>query len=301
MILTYDCNFRCTYCDIHKRKEDMHLEIFNQTLVFIKESSFDIEKMKFFGGEPLLQKKYIEKAIQNLSEKISDFYVTTNASLLSEKFVLFAQKNNLHITVSLDWDQKTTEQNRKTLSGKSLYAISLKHAMKNASILRVNQVITSETAIKMFDNFCYLYDCGFRKFNFLPEYYREWSKKWLQELIRGFFQIQEFCKSHPIELVNAENYSLTSFFNIGIVIDTNGDIFGTNLILSGDFEKYKPILRIWHISIGLEKDISSIDAINQYAILVESLVAKEYSSSILNSVKYIDRILSNFVYVSSWK
>ena len=53
--------------------------------------------------------------------------------------------------------------------------------------------------------------------------------------------------THPIYLVNQENYSPTSFFNLGIVIDTDGSVYGTNLILAGRFEKYKLELRLGNI------------------------------------------------------
>ncbi len=301
IILTYDCNFRCTYCDIHKRKEDMVSDIFQKSLMFLNESKYEIKKMKFFGGEPLLRQSQIKDAVTKLWEKVENFYVTTNASLLSRDFVEFAQNNNLHITVSIDGDRETTERNRKTLSGKSLYDISLKNTLDHAHDLRVNQVITSDTAHCMFENFVYLYNCWFRQFNFLPEYYREWSKEWLKNLIRGFDQIYHFSLLNSIYLVNTENYSATSFFNLWIVIDTDGSLYGTNLMLSWDFEKYKSILKIWHISTGVEKDIFDSETISQYTHLVESLLAKEYSYSILNSVKYIDRILSNFVHVYSGK
>ena len=63
-------------------------------------------------------------------------------------------------------------------------------------------------------------------------------------LVYGFQKIQEMRSQKPIFLVNSENYSPTSFFNFGIVIDTDGSLYGTNLILAGRFEKYKSELKI---------------------------------------------------------
>ena len=158
IILTYDCNFRCTYCDIHKRKEDMSPDIFELSLSYLQNSGYSIEKMKFFGGEPLLRQSQIKEAVVVLDSYVENFYVTTNASLLSDDFIIFAKDNRLNITVSLDGDKETTEKNRKTLSGRSLYDLSLKNTMNYARDLRVNQVITSDTAVCMYDNFRYLYE-----------------------------------------------------------------------------------------------------------------------------------------------
>lgn len=295
LILTYDCNFRCTYCDIYKRKEIMSDATFKQTLSFFQALDMTIDKMKFFGWEPLLEERKIRTTIEVLWESIDNYFVTTNASILTNSMIEFAQCHNLHITVSLDGDQTTTEENRKSLSGKSLYTLSLKNSMQASEYLRVNQVITSKTAYKMYDNFLFLYNMWFRSFNFLPEYYREWSKEWLMNLIWSILQIKEFIKDHPISLINAENYSPTSFFNIGIVVDTDGSIYGTNLMLSGDFESYKQDLKIGSVYSGITKNPFNEWFRTEYIALIEGVIKSTYPKNILRSVEYVDAIISELV------
>jgi sulfatase maturation enzyme AslB (radical SAM superfamily) len=48
-ILTYDCNFRCSYCDIDKRKEDISKNILEESINFLNKNNFNIKKTKFFG------------------------------------------------------------------------------------------------------------------------------------------------------------------------------------------------------------------------------------------------------------
>jgi hypothetical protein len=142
-------------------------------------------------------------------------------------------------------------------------------------------------------NYLHLYKLGFRKFNFLPEYYVAWDKDSLRILAQGFGKILSRKTADQIYLVNAENYSPTSFFNFGLVIDTDGVVYGTNLILSGRFEKYKPKLRIgtvwdsaFHFPTESEKE--------QYLTLIEQCIEEEYSGEVLKSVEYVNKILSSF-------
>ena len=295
IILTYDCNFRCTYCDIDKRKEKMSQEVFEQTMTFFQNLQIPVEKMKFFGGEPLLEEQKIRQTVTWLWEKIWWYFVTTNASILNNSFLEFSQANNVHITVSLDGDKETTEENRQTLSGKSLYDLSVSHTVEYAKSLRVNQVITSKNAYKMYENFLYLYNLWFRKFNFLPEYYREWSKAGLRELILNIQKIKLYIIEYPITLINAENYSPTSFFNFGIVVDTDGTIYGTNLILSREFEKYKPFLKIGDVEHGIQRNIFEWESEKNYLKSVNTYVGEVYSQDIRRSVEYVDAIISEFV------
>ena len=295
IILTYDCNFRCTYCDIDKRKEKMSQEVFEQTMIFFQSLQIPIEKMKFFGGEPLLEEHKIRQTVIRLWEKISWYFVTTNASILSDSFLDFSQKNNTHITVSLDGDKETTEENRQTLSGKSLYDLTVSHTIEYAGSLRVNQVITSKNAHKMYENFLYLYSLWFRKFNFLPEYYREWSKGGLKELILNIQKIKRHIREYPISLINAENYSPTSFFNFGIVVDTDWAIYGTNLMLSQEFEKYKPVLKIGDVEHGIQRNIFAWEDEQNYLKSINTYIEEVYSQDIRRSVEYVDAIISEFV------
>jgi len=96
-------------------------------------------------------------------------------------------------------------------------------------------------------------------------------------------------------LVNSENYSETSFFNIGIVIDTDGKIYGTNLILAGIFEKYKPDLEVGNVFSGLRSDFFEEVFQKKYLQKVQAFLDNEYTTPILKSVSYVDKILTYFV------
>ncbi len=136
-----------------------------------------------------------------------------------------------------------------------------------------------------------------RKFNLLPTYYIEWSKKSLKELNEGFSKIRDFYNAwNKFELVNLENYSKTSFFNNWLVIDYDWELFLSNIILSWRFDKYKKELSVWNIFDGFRVDVSDKDFEENYIGKIHYMTNQEYSKEVLNSVIYIDKILNNFVF-----
>ena len=115
-ILTYNCNFRCTYCDIDKREDTMDEAILEQSLKFLHTLDVPLDKVKFFGGEPLLQKKQIQKIVTSFPKRHSpNFYVTSNSTLIDQNFIDFSDEYGLKLTFSIDGDAHTTAENRKVL------------------------------------------------------------------------------------------------------------------------------------------------------------------------------------------
>ncbi len=297
-ILTYDCNFRCSYCDIKKRKQDISFEVLEKSLDFLEENNFDIKKIKFFWWEPLIKKQDIKYIINNFPKKYnSEYFITSNSTLIDDDFIKFTKEKKINLTFSIDWDNNTNQENRKLISWDSLSNKIIENTKKYSKFIRINQVITSENSKDFFKNFNFIYDLWVRKFNFLPEYYREWSKQWLINLKKWFDEILEFYRNwNNFELINLENYSKTSFFNLWLVIDTDWKIYLTNLILSWIFEKYKKDLVIWNIYDWLKVDIKDDFFIKNYIMKIENIVKKEYPNEVLKSVKYVDLILNNFCY-----
>jgi organic radical activating enzyme len=86
------CNLRCSYCDTKfSRKEVTHCTLYRngwkekiKNPVSLEKfssliSSFDFRYISLTGGEPLLQSRFIEKAIESLKDKI--LLMETNGSL----------------------------------------------------------------------------------------------------------------------------------------------------------------------------------------------------------------------------
>lgn len=293
-IITYDCNFRCKYCDVNKKKDSISFEVMKKSLEFIND--FNIDKVKFFWWEPLLYKDKISYLVSNFPKKEkTSFYLTTNSTLIDEEFVAFSKKANINFTFSIDWDDKTNNENRIFWDWSNVSKIIIKNTKAYSDIVRINQVITSKNAKYFFENFKFIYGLWVRKFNFLPEYYSPWTKAWLLDLQKWFDKINNFYNEwNTFQIVNLDNYSDLSFFNFWIVIDTDWSIYGTNLILSWKFEKYKKILKIWDVKKWIEINIFDSENSVLYIEKINKIIDKEYKKDVINSVKYIDLILNNF-------
>lgn len=295
-ILTYDCNFRCKYCDVSKQEKSISEEILKQSIDFFKNNNFDFKKIKFFWGEPLLEKENIKFIVDNFSQsKQKDFYLTTNSSLVDDDFVKYSLDNNIKLTFSIDGDSKNTWVNRVFVSWDDASEVLTKKVKKYSSSIRVNQVITSENSKYFFENFKFIYDLWIRKFNFLPAFYTQWSKEGLTNLREWFEKIKNFYYDwNDFELINLENYSETSFFNFWIIIDTDGGIYWTNLIMYDKFKKYKNKLKIWDVFKWIDLDFSSKESREFYMNSIWKILEKEYNFSVLKSVKFVDLILNHF-------
>ncbi len=296
LVLTYQCNFRCTYCQIDKRDYEMSPEIIAQSILFLQDFSCNhaIEKVKFFWGEPLLKKVFIKDTIQALDNRVWSFTLTTNGVLLDRDFCDYAYQHDLDVVMSLDGDPLTTKQHRIAVT-KTSGALDAKTAQSYLKTSSVNQVITSKTVHKMYQNFLYLRDQWFTSFTLLPEYYVEWDKISLITLTQEFSKILWYCRTHSDIHIQYSDVDMSMwFFNFWIIIDSDGKIYATDLILWDRLEKYKDDLCIWNIWNGITNDVHQDDWMIGYMDRIKSYLAIEYSLNTLRSVKYIDTIMRSF-------
>lgn len=122
--ITEQCNFRCSYCVFDEEYES---ERSHGSLKMEANTAFEaIDNFKsrtnnnpafivFYGGEPLLNFKFIVK-ITNYAKKLFNknikFSFTTNGLLLTKEKIDFLIENNFLITVSLDGDRTTHDKYR---------------------------------------------------------------------------------------------------------------------------------------------------------------------------------------------
>lgn len=135
--LTHKCNLDCCYCylQIDKKKiRNKPLSIAEVDLFlsnyFTKELKEDKIKFSFWGGEPLIEFDLI-KYIVDKSSRLCDFFeksisfrVVTNGVLITSEIAkYFSGKKNVHIQITLDGDEVTHEQQRKSKNKERTYNI----------------------------------------------------------------------------------------------------------------------------------------------------------------------------------
>lgn len=127
------CNLRCKYCfaddgtygDVSKKTNfsfEDYVEIFDTVL----NKSGGINAINFFGGEPVINIKEIEKFVEyvydNYNEKdIPSFSISTNGTIMNENIKRFLKKYNIAIGTSLDGIKEHNDINRVGCGVDSVY------------------------------------------------------------------------------------------------------------------------------------------------------------------------------------
>ncbi len=123
--VTQQCNLRCKYCVYsgayesrgHSSKR-MPYELAQKGVEFLIERSAAQKSVNigFYGGEPLLEFKLIERIVRYIKEKYSSkdisFSITTNGTLLNDRINSFLQDNDFNVMISLDGPKEIHDQNR---------------------------------------------------------------------------------------------------------------------------------------------------------------------------------------------
>lgn len=123
--ITQQCNLKCEYCpysgSFYNRQHNnrkMSFEIAKKAIDFYFLHSFDIPNAQigFYGGEPLIEFELLKKVVEYCNSeyfgKQIRYFITTNATLLTEDKLDFLMKNNFVLTISLDGPKQYHNKNR---------------------------------------------------------------------------------------------------------------------------------------------------------------------------------------------
>jgi sulfatase maturation enzyme AslB (radical SAM superfamily) len=261
LVITRNCNLNCSYCNVKKVKENMSLETAKKAInLFLGKNSGSDARIRFFGGEPLLNWRTVVRSINYAKKiarekKINPFFdVTTNGLLLdSGKIRYFYDNPEIELKLSLDGDKKAQDLNRKKERQASTYdrIIKMKDKLIKLPNLTINMVVAPNNADDFFGNFIHIHDLGFKNLNILPAYYVFWPKQKIEKLVSGFGKIYDFIKDKKdVHIKNTEYDSGQPLYNSALVVDCNGNIFNSNLFLTKEFaEKYEE-LKTGHLDDG---------------------------------------------------
>lgn len=171
------CNLNCQYCSLGElynfsKKEHKNIDtkyaINLLKYIFSKKNKNDKLTIGFFGGEPLMNAKFIKTIVENakllnIEKKIDlDFSITTNATLI-DKHLTFLVKNNFKILISLDGDEKAQSYRTFALNGNNSYSkvinnidnIYKKYPEYFSKRVDFNSVLHNRNSIKEIHDFIY--------------------------------------------------------------------------------------------------------------------------------------------------
>jgi len=253
LFVTHDCNLRCRYCFVGKKKSvSMKFGTAKRAVdMLLRESrSAKAVTIVFFGGEPVLEygliKKvalYAEKKAKACGKQLT-FHMTTNGTLIDKEKMAFFGRHKIRLLLSIDGDRQTHDKNRRTASGKGTFDTvesNIGLIKKHQSWLGVRMTVCPSETGKMFDNFLFLLRKGINQFIIEPNHTARWARRDLDEYARQWRLIADLydkktAEKYPLRLVYFENdFELITKANRhfwgcsggrnGVTIAPSGDIY----------------------------------------------------------------------------
>jgi hypothetical protein len=174
------------------------------------------------------------------------------------------------------------------------HVVSLMPALKRVPRVVVTQTIAPSTAKRAHANFRHLRELGFRRFNFLPGYYIPWKEEQLVQLRSAFDAIARdvqaaWAAQEPLYIRNLFTYVPTTFFNTGLVVDSDRTIHPSNVGLSGALEGLLDETRL-----GSLDDPPSPEALAKKGAEVNALLERELPPGVMAATRRADHELSRF-------
>lgn len=288
IIVTNQCNKRCSYCDLDFRTIFIDKKYIDNLYDILISNSSKIDNLtiNFFGWEPLLNFEIIKYSIEKFSVfKNIKFCVWTNWVLLSEKYFNFLQKNKVHIYLSIDCE------NYKILEEKKF--------LKNYDFLFVNLIFEPGKIEKfywIFENFILWYG----NINFMPVYT---TQKWNIKSLTFLYKI--FEKYH--KTWNFFNYYNWFSSEKQFILETNGELFQDLDSLLWLQKQYKIFpkkisnfisekTKIWNIeNLQFEKIIEyyNENEIRKLVFLLEKFSKSEKNNELIKLI-FSKKLTSNF-------
>ena len=141
MLVSNNCNLRCSYCQIEENMEqeqmiDMSEEVAEKALNLLKKNSLSTQRktITITGGEPLLNVDIVRFIIEKVRKEFENtrIVIFTNGSLVTKELADFFKANDILMLVSLDGPKEMHDEVRKNKAGKG----SFDDAMNGYNILK---------------------------------------------------------------------------------------------------------------------------------------------------------------------
>jgi len=212
LFLTEACNLRCDYCFVATKRayRRMSWEVAKRAIDFLMKESKEEKEVEilFFGGEPLLafplMRKVAEYAVQkadSLGKKVS-FTCTTNATLLTEEHLRFAQQYGFLYLLSIDGVKEVHDKYRVKANGQG----SFDDIMKKLPMLKrlqgwlgTRMTVNPDTVHRLSESVQALFEMGINQFLIGVNTDVPWSKEAMRTYAREMKKVWEFYQQKKRE------------------------------------------------------------------------------------------------------
>jgi His-Xaa-Ser system radical SAM maturase HxsB len=130
-VVTNICNANCIYCQARDREDNqsgmMDLETARRAVDVALQSPEKFLSFEFQGGEPLLNfsaiKEIVEYSNMKKGDKVIEYNVVTNLTLMTDEILDFFIENNVNIATSIDGNEELHNKNRPMKDGSNAYRL----------------------------------------------------------------------------------------------------------------------------------------------------------------------------------
>ncbi|MCR4294192.1 MAG: hypothetical protein NUW21_01555, partial [Elusimicrobia bacterium] len=227
---------------------------------------------KLFGGEPLLRPDLVKRALERLAAVAPGTAVElpTHGKGLPAVESLLARRPEVEVFVSRPHP----------------WAARLRGVVHNFLIPPGEAPAMTARRLALARRL------GYARFNFLPAYFVAWSPAQLEGLSAAFAGLRLVlarwtAAGRPAEVVNLSRRGSTPLYNDGLVVDTDGEIYNSNLILADAVRPHRSRLRL-----GDVLDCGRLAA--RPAADVGQVLSDSFSADILASTRAVDAALTAF-------
>lgn len=247
--LTNSCNLNCKYCyENNKTDKVIDFNIIKKLLIEESTAKTKTTTVSFFGGEPLLQKQILYDTVDLCNELTKKskhkflYSLTTNGTLIDDKFITFCKKNNISVGISIDGNKDTHDLNRYDFNHKGSFECVLENSKKcikaNLNCMAL-PVVCINNVQYLSENIKYLVDIGFKNitcnFNFCDNWdddslkiLREQYKK-ICDIYYNEFKKKNYLRIYPLDTkmyfyIHEKICSNTCNAN-RIAVDTDGEFY----------------------------------------------------------------------------
>ncbi|MEM2663057.1 MAG: radical SAM protein [Metallosphaera sp.] len=141
LLLTYNCNFNCTYCFQKGFRKEVTVteEVMKGFINYVRKRERGRKvRVTFFGGEPLLELRKIEEISRSLSDLKYSFSVVTNGSLLTKSVTHRLISHGLsHVQLTLDGPPEVHDKRRFYVDGRGSFNTIIQNLREVQDLVKV--------------------------------------------------------------------------------------------------------------------------------------------------------------------
>lgn len=272
LVLTRRCDRNCGYCPQGFDDADMPEGVLDAAIDGLLPRLAAPARVKLFGGEPLLRPDLVRRALDRLAAVApgTPVELPTHGKGLPAVEALLARHPEVEVFVSRPHP----------------WAARLRGIVHNFLIPPGEAPAMTARRLAMARRL------GYTRFNFLPAYFVAWSPAQLEGLTAAFSGLAMVLRrwsaaGRPAEVVNLARRGTTPLYNDGLVVDADGEVYGSNLILADAVRPHRRRLRLGDV-LNCAR-LASRPVADAAQVLDDS-----FSPGILASTRAVDAALTAF-------